>query len=102
MAHHALVAGHGNLVGVSAEDFLDRQRLDAVVNLGAGAMSVDVTDVLNAQTAIVQRPADGGNGPVAVGGAVGGAVGVGRRAVPGDLAVDGRAASLRGLAFFAY
>ena len=44
MAHHALGAADRNLVGLLAEDLLDGQRFDAVVDLGAGAVGVDVAD----------------------------------------------------------
>ena len=46
MAHHALGAGDGDLVGLRAEDLLDGQRFDLVVHLGAGAVGVDVVDVV--------------------------------------------------------
>ena len=46
MARHALGAGDGHFVGdVRAERFLDRERFDAVVDLRAGAVGVDVVDV---------------------------------------------------------
>src|SRR5262249_5666332 len=41
VADHALAAGDRDGVGAVAEDVLDRERLDLVVDFGAGAVSVD-------------------------------------------------------------
>ena len=49
MPHHALGARDRDLVGLVAEDALDRQRLDLVVDFGARAVGVDVVDVVEVQ-----------------------------------------------------
>ena len=46
MADHALGAADGQLAGVVAEDLLDGQGLGGVAQLGAGAVGVDVIDVV--------------------------------------------------------
>ena len=44
MADDALRPRHSQLVSVIAEHFLNGQSLDAIVDLGAGGVSVDVLD----------------------------------------------------------
>src|SRR5258708_1568446 len=51
MAQHTFAAAHRHLVGRLTQDLLNRQGLNLVVDLGAGSVSVDVTDVGRVQAA---------------------------------------------------
>ena len=71
-----------------------------VVDLGAGAVGVDVADVLPGQAGVLERALDAGDGAAAFGMAVGHAEGVGGRAVAGHFGVDAGAAALGVLQLF--
>ena len=54
VAHHALGAGDRHLVGRLAEGPLDRQGLDRVVDRSAGAVGVDVVDVVRGDPGVAR------------------------------------------------
>src|SRR6185437_5628152 len=82
----------GDTVRVLAEGALDGQRLDRVVDGGAGAVGVDVVDVGRVEAGAGQRLLDAGDRAAALVVAVGDPEGIGRRSVADDLAVDPRPA----------
>src|SRR5207248_2891109 len=59
VAEHALAAGDRNLAGLLAEDLFDGQGFNAIIDLGAGAVGVDITDIVCAEPAIGKRPPNG-------------------------------------------
>src|SRR5262249_49897613 len=93
VADHTLAAADRDPVGALAEHVLDRQRLDLVVDLGAGAVGVDVADLFRRQAAVLEGLPDTGDGPPALLVAVGHPEGVRRAAVAGQLGVDAGAAA---------
>src|SRR5207248_1135679 len=68
VAEHALGAGEGQPAGVLAEDLLDGVGLGGVPQRRAGAVGVDVLDVLGVESGVAQGEAHGhgGAGPVGV------------------------------------
>ncbi len=77
-----------------AEHALDRRRLDLVVEVGAGAVRVDVADLLGRDAAVPQRHAHRARRTVGVLVRRGDVVGIVGRAVAEHLAQDRRAAAL--------
>ena len=57
VAHHRLRRRDGELVGVVAEDVLDRLRLGGVAERGGGAVRVDVADALGLDAGALERAA---------------------------------------------
>src|SRR5205085_10914984 len=80
----------GNLVRAVAEDALDGLGLRLIVELGGGAVRVDVVDLRRGDAGVFERPADGVG--LAVGVGEGDVRRVGGRAVADDLCVNLRAA----------
>src|SRR5204862_5644942 len=95
VAGHAFGAGDGDFVGdFWAEGFFDRDRFDAVVDLRARAVGVDVVDIGGVFLGVAEGHFHAGDGAAAFRMRVGDAEGVGGGAVADDFAVNG------GTAFF--
>ena len=88
------------MISAGAEHFANREGLDAVVDAGAGAVRVDVVDVVRRKSGVFEGGAHTTDGAAAFRVDVGDAVGVGRRAVPDDFAVNFRAAFFGVFEFF--
>src|SRR6516165_5669144 len=95
MPKHALAAADRHTVGGRPEQLLDRDRLDAIIDLRARAMSIDVADVLGLETSVLESHRHAGNRAAAFGMAVGHAERVCGRAIAGDLGENAGAALLR-------
>ena len=80
-----LVLRSGSRHGVAAEHALDRQRFGGVVHLRAGAVGVDVADVVGRQPGVLSGIAHAATAPRPSGCAVGDAIRVAGRAVAGQL-----------------
>ncbi len=87
---HGLGGADRDVVGRLAKDGLDGQRLALVVQLGAGAVGVDVVDLVRRQAGVVQGGLHGLGCARTVLGRGGQMVGVGAAAVAQNLAVDAR------------
>ena len=90
MAKHAFRAADRHLISAVAEDLLDRQTLDAIIDLGARPMRIDVADIGGRQAAVGERSQKTGDRAAAVRMTVGDSESVSRRAVSRQLGVDGR------------
>ncbi len=75
-----------------AEDRLNRQRLDLVVLLGAGAVRGDVVDLFRLDAGVVECTLHCRDRPATFLMHVGDAEGIGRRAIAQDLSPDSRPA----------
>ena len=93
MADHALGAADRQLAGVVAEDLLDRLGLRRVAQLRAGAVGVDVLNVLRVDLRVAQGHAHGHRRSRSGRMRRGDVVGVGRAADAQQLGVDGRPAA---------
>ena len=93
--HHALDAANRGAAGRLPKHMLDRQGLDAVVDLGAGAVGIDITDLGWSDAGVLQRAIDAGDGSPALGMTVGHPEGVGGGEITGHLRKDLRAALFR-------
>ena len=87
VTHHALCRTHRDLVGPLTEDRPDGQRLHTVVDLGRGAVCVDVIDLGRDDPGIVEGIFHAGNRPASLLVTVGQTEGVGTAAVADDLGV---------------
>ena len=92
---HGLGGADGELVRVGAEDEADGGGFGAVVDLGRGAVGVDVADLLRGEAGIAQGHAHGAGG--ALGGGLGDVAGIGGHAEADDLRDGPGAAGERGL-----
>src|SRR3970040_128390 len=77
VAHHGLRGTHGYLPGARAEHLLDGQRFGAVVVRGAGAVGVDVVDLVWGHPRVRQSVAHAAGGAVGLGVGLGDVGGVG-------------------------
>ena len=84
--------GRADRRNARAENVLDRRRFGRIVRARAGAVRVDVPDVVRVHARIRERQAHRARG--AVGGGIGDVARVAGRAESGDLAEDLRAAAL--------
>src|SRR5262249_6088543 len=64
--NHALATARRQPVCVVTEDLLYCQRFDFVVDLGARAVSVYISDIRSCQTAVFQSSLDTGDGPTPI------------------------------------
>ncbi len=94
VAVEALGSGDGNAGGAGAEDLVESVGFDGVVDLGPGAVSVDVIDVLRGEVRVGECLADGDGSAGGIG--LSDVAGVGGHAEAYNLSVDGCAAGLRG------
>lgn len=95
-----LVLETGVLNACSPSGSFDRHRFGAVVDRRAGPVSVDVVDVFRIHLRVVHRHLDARGRSATFGVDVGDAIGVRRRTVTHDLAVDFRSPPLGMFQFF--
>ena len=88
MAGHALGADDGDVLGVVAEDGVDSGSLAAVVHVGAGAVGVDVVDLLGGNAAVLESQLHAADGACAAGCGSREVVGVAVGAVAHDFGID--------------
>ena len=81
MARHRLRRTDGNLVGLLAEGALDRNGFQLVVERSGGAVGVDIIDLLDGDTGILDRHFHGPYGTFAIRVGRGDVVGVGTEAI---------------------
>ena len=100
MPDHGLGRADGELVGMLAEDGLDRRGLVAIVEDRRGAMRVDVSTSSGARSAFFSARLQRARQPRATWRRLGDVVRVRRRGVADDLGVDARATRPRMLLIF--
>ena len=100
VAEHAFTAGNRDFIRPFAEYFLDSDGFTPVVDLRAGAMGVDVSNLVRRQAGIFQGIGHASDCTPTIGTAVGDAEGVGGGAVTGYLGINSRATLLGMFKFF--
>mgnify|MGYP003342645536 CR=1 FL=1 len=78
VTHHAFDAAARNPFRMISENMLNGKGLDSIVDLGAGSVGVDITNIGWIQPGIIERSSDACNGATAFGMAISHPESVGR------------------------